>query len=217
MTRLISLLLVLALPTPASAAVSALAKRFAPVLVQEQRGRADLLAALDYDGNWNGRDNWENLERFPQKAVVYAHTIETKSHAYLLYAFFHPRDWYRVNVMRVQHENDLDGALVVVSKGLGEQVLLVETTGKGPLERYSADSGLATDGVKGPLKLEGERPILKLSAFDHAVTAYRGRSVRSEKGAIYRYRGVAESPEGGDGRDVGYDLQDLSEVLWARR
>lgn len=201
----------------AAAPVSPLARRFAPVVLQEVRGRGDYLASLDYDGNWNGRDNWENLEKFPQRATVYVSQIETSTHAYLLYVFFHPRDWWRVNVVKRNHENDLDGALVVVDKSSEPRVVLVETTGAGTLARYSSDPGLSADGVAGSVRLEGERPIVKLRAFDHAATAYQGRGLGRESGVIYRYRGEAEVPGGGNERDVSYDLVDVAGTLWARR
>ena len=34
---------------------------------------------------------------------------------------------------------------------------------------------------------------------------------------VYRYKGVAQVPRDKDDRDVGYDLLDLHDTLWARR
>lgn len=217
MPRPLAAILAFALALPAAAGVSPLARRFAPVVIQEVRGRGDLLASVDYDGNWIARDNWENLEKFPQKATVYVSQIESSTHAYLLYVFFHPRDWWRINVMRRNRENDLDGALVVVDKALEPRVVVVEATGTGRLARFASDPGLAADGVAGTVRLEGERPILKLRAFDHAAAAFQGRRLAAEPGVVYRYRGVAEVPGGGNERDVGYELVDLAGTLWARR
>lgn len=105
-----------------------LLRRFAPIVHQRVDsvgdhslgGRADLLADFDFDGDWNGRNNWENLERYPVSAVVYTSHTETERHHFLLYAFFHPRDWtnrwFSPSLIDSEHENDCEAFLCVVAK-----------------------------------------------------------------------------------------------------
>lgn len=200
------------------------ARRFAPVVLQRSHGRADYITRFDYDGNWNGADNWDNLGRFPLKAFVYSSAIETRSHWYLTYSFFHPRDWWPVSLPHVNHENDLEGALVVVEKGApgadGQPALraiLMETIAHRKMLKWTTDAELSQEDVDGPLRVEGERPVVDIKPWKHPATAYTGSQVNTEKGVIYRYKGVAEEPRGNDQRDVGYDLLAVESTLWAHR
>ena len=75
-----------------------LAQYWAPVVFQDTAEpifKADYLAAWDYDGNQNPRNNWENLDDSDADlgAVVYYWVVDTENHWYVGYGFFHPRDW----------------------------------------------------------------------------------------------------------------------------
>jgi hypothetical protein len=83
-------------------------------------GRSDYITSYDFDGDLNGRNNWENTGEFPLAAHMYYSVVQTKSFTYLIYMFFHPRDWadgslddYMEDLS--EHENDSEGALVVVA------------------------------------------------------------------------------------------------------
>ena len=74
-----------------------IAAALAPVIYQGlgDHPRADYLTNFDFDGDWKGDNNWKNLDNktFPLKAYVYFSVIETTTHYYVHYAFFHPRDY----------------------------------------------------------------------------------------------------------------------------
>jgi len=80
-----------------------LALRWAPVHYQDVDqtgghalgGAADYLAAYDFDGNLDGRDNWDHAGNaaFPLRATAYYSVVETSTHWFVVYLFFHPRDW----------------------------------------------------------------------------------------------------------------------------
>lgn len=109
---------------PALSSAAVVACRFAPVFVQKTSKRQgegkefeDFFVRLDFDGDANGFDNWENLARCPGpkcdlRAFVYGAVRETQQNYYLHYSYFHPRDPKRF----FGHENDLEGAMVVVRK-----------------------------------------------------------------------------------------------------
>lgn len=61
------------------------------------------------------RDNWDNLNRYRLRARGYYSVVETRTHWFILYAFYHPRDWDKG--FEGEHENDLEGALAIVRKG----------------------------------------------------------------------------------------------------
>ncbi|HAS43713.1 MAG TPA: hypothetical protein DCS93_24745 [Microscillaceae bacterium] len=105
-----------------------LAFRHAPVHYQDVdrtgshglSGKADYITAVDFDGDLNAKNNWNNIARgnYPGKAVGYYSVVETTTHYFIIYAFFHPRDWTDVFFLYYfdEHENDLEGLLTIVRK-----------------------------------------------------------------------------------------------------
>ena len=124
-----------------------IAARFAPVFHQAlgPAPRFDYITNFDFDGDWCGDNNWNNAEdrRYALKAYVYYAVFETRTHYFIHYAAFHPRDYKggekhgallsevmrigvnlggqydptgRANEAVMAHENDLEGALVVAEK-----------------------------------------------------------------------------------------------------
>lgn len=102
-------------------------------------GRADLITAVNYDGNWNTADNWENLALFESgntnthnalDPVVYYSVVWTDDYWIITYAFYHPRDWSLDTGLCCEganpipggdnHENDLEGAILVVRRTINE-------------------------------------------------------------------------------------------------
>lgn len=101
-----------------------LAGYWAPVFCQDidnANVRADYITNFNYDGNWTGNDNWNNLNNYPLRAHIYYWVIETETHYFIGYAFFHPRDWSSRawcggGVFNVEHENDMEGILLTIKK-----------------------------------------------------------------------------------------------------
>ncbi|BDD03842.1 hypothetical protein [Aureibacter tunicatorum] len=99
----------------------------APVHIQDvdQTGRyslggvSDYVTAIDFDGDWVSTNNWDNLKsKNDCKAVSYYSVVESETHYFILYTFFHPRDWTDIFFLYSldQHENDLEGALHIIRK-----------------------------------------------------------------------------------------------------
>lgn len=124
-----------------------IAAQFAPIFYQGlgESPRSDYITNFDFDGDWNGDNNWRNLDNksFPLKAYIYYSVKETATHYFVHYAFFHPRDYKgglvtsavvdvlmaeglrragkdptggMANDVALSHENDLEGCLVVAEK-----------------------------------------------------------------------------------------------------
>jgi hypothetical protein len=122
------LTLALAGPNPAPPDSSELLQHFAPIYCQEvgSRPKEDAITRFDFDGNQVGTDNWKNLDSSPTPAYVYGSVVSTATHHFLFYLFFHPRDVRTFCLTWVCHENDLEGALLVVRRepeGFGKAVL----------------------------------------------------------------------------------------------
>ena len=48
---------------------------------------------FDYDNDWVATNNWDNLHRTPLRAYMYYSVTETKTHWFVMYSSFHPRDY----------------------------------------------------------------------------------------------------------------------------
>ena len=100
-----------------------LAYRWAPVHYQDSasNGKADYITNFDYDNDWVATNNWDNLHRAPLRAYMYYSVTETKTHWFIMYASFHPRDYAaciptgKANAVG-EHENDMEGAVAIVRK-----------------------------------------------------------------------------------------------------
>jgi hypothetical protein len=80
-------------------------------------GMADDLLAFDYDGDFDGRNNWDHLgyTQFSLAAHIYYAISESDSHWFIYYMMFHARDWDNTAFMN-QHENDFEGVVMLVRK-----------------------------------------------------------------------------------------------------
>lgn len=200
------------------------ALRFAPIFQQGlgDTPGIDYITNFDFDGDLKGDNNWNNAEdsRFPHLAWVYYSVCETKTHWFIHYAAFHPRD-YKGGVKRgvvlsdilreaakyggkydptgisddavLAHENDLEGCLVVVEKSRGND----------PLGQVVAVETLSHNrflkyrptGVPGPgdtVRMEGNRPVLFIEPRGHGIEAYRDTSpqLRNSVKGVVRYEYV---------------------------
>ncbi len=96
-----------------------LAEYWAPVLSQDvdmNTPQADYLTRIDYDGDWVGRNNWDNLFSFPLRSAVYWWVRETHNAWFIGYAFYHPRDWTNTGGPAADHPHDLEAILLAVAR-----------------------------------------------------------------------------------------------------
>ena len=107
----------------------ALALRHAPVLKQKvsrYNPRGDLITRVDLNGDLKGLVGnwaWVSDERNALPAAGYYSVVETRTHYFILYAFYHGQDWYdgdrltdKIRKMFDEHIHDMEGALAVVTK-----------------------------------------------------------------------------------------------------
>jgi hypothetical protein len=88
--------------------------------------RGDFIAKFDFDGDWNGLNNWGNFAKRPPtnknkdtmaRAYIYYSVVETETHYFINYSAFHAQDREPRCADVECHENDLEGGLHVVKKG----------------------------------------------------------------------------------------------------
>ena len=187
-------------------------------------GRADYVTRIDFDGDWNAKNDWENAARHPLPGAAYHSVVETKSHWFIVYAFFHPRDWADA-LLDTEHENDCEGVLVVARRdgtrfGKLEAAVtvahnhfysFVPAGGRWSAGRESIDGVLEIDARS------GERPLTTQEAKGHALKAWR--SDARFDGIVYRPSLVAAPPPAPGDRTASYVLVDVFEPggIWQRR
>ena len=108
-----------------------LAKYYSPVIYQHvdvdgehgENGLADIILNFDYDGNWNGNDQWEHLTAMlpnTAKATLYYSVRESTNYWFIYYAIYHPRDWSNlVSIFGSEHENDMEAVTLMIRKESG--------------------------------------------------------------------------------------------------
>ena len=219
----------------------ALAAYYAPVVYQESRSAIlDYITRFDYDGDWNGSNNWRNAYRYELRANVYYGVVESTNHVFLTYAFYHPRDYSARPLEgiapKTEHENDMEGCMLIIEKdktAWGRPILL-ETLAHDHFYRYDNPKYRRVKKGKNALPLDGsivflkevdethhQQPAIFIEAEGHGVKAAT-EQVRNQDfkhpGIIYRFAGRgAEVPRNNIDPDVSYDLISIEDTLWAKR
>ncbi|MDF2454477.1 MAG: hypothetical protein K0R51_470 [Cytophagaceae bacterium] len=219
-----------------------LALRWAPIHHQDvdnsgcgsMSGRGDYITNINFDNDWITSNNWNNIEPskgFVPKGHSYYSVVETGTHYYIIYSFFHPRDWAEVCFANMDyHENDLEGLLAIVKKstannGYGELQGIVTNAHADFYSFVPSGSPLQSnkESIDGALKLENYNNEL------HPVTAQECRGHGLKAQPYYKINGdgliylpsliTAEAPANNDDRNVMYKLVDIFESggMWERR
>ena len=214
----------------------------------DEEHRFDYPTNFDFDGDWTGNNNWANSAdpKYKLWSYVYYSVIESEEHYFVHYAVYHPRDWslaqssYDSILDKLQdkykdiiggkvreeaefnHENDLEGALVIVDKWAqgGPQPVAMETVAHNHLLRSlgAAAADLhVTSGERGQqLKLEDGHPILYIESQKHGIHAWRDEeSSAQEPILVLRYgkdKPVEFSRVNGD--TATYELIPIAKTWW---
>jgi hypothetical protein len=173
--------------SPASALTrDEVAKKYAPVFFQEVRDKRDLQTAYDFDGNWAGDDNGENVScvddpgscaaTSPCKGggcklvgTVYYTVIETWSHWFVQYLPYHPLDVKVTN----GHEHDTETVFVAVAKNVGgkDALQVMETQFHGSWFTY-ADASVTANAKApdGPIHVDATgHPMVYQQQVGHGI------------------------------------------------
>jgi len=114
------------LPTDLAVRYKCLAEYWSPVLVQYismDDPKKDYILKFEFDGDFNAWNNEDNIEKMDLvsvaqcRAFVYYWVVETETHFFIGYGFFHPRDWkYDLLIGHRPHENDFEGIFLCIEK-----------------------------------------------------------------------------------------------------
>lgn len=106
-----------------------LAFRHAPVLwqkVNDANPRGDYITKVDFAGSLDEIIyNWPKVNDGNNELLAHGYysVVETTTHYFILYAFYHAQDWYdgkylfdKIRKKFDEHLNDMEGALAIVTK-----------------------------------------------------------------------------------------------------
>ncbi|HEX7056686.1 MAG TPA: hypothetical protein VF260_05750 [Bacilli bacterium] len=189
--------------------------------------RADFITNFDYDGDWRGNNNWDNLDSYALHSYIYYSVVETETHYFIVYTDYHARDDGPLSVDK--HENDMEGCMVVVRKDGSAygSFQLLETLSHNEYYQYTNDPSISSgsDNVDGGVLMRGTHPKVFIQANGlsptggHGNLGYDGSSAPGGDGIVYQYGGVADvvTDATGDYTHVyRYDLKSIDE-FWNRR
>lgn len=192
-------------------------------------GAADFMTKFDFDFDKDASNNWDNAgdPRYPLSAHAYYSLVETSTHWFITYQFFHPRDWSST-FFETEHENDSEGLLLIVARDGSQQGTLRAAISVVHSHFYSyvpkgSPYGSGRENVDGTLiqqEFQGElHPLTAQQAETHALKAWPNYCVEGQGVVYYPSLSQSEVPIGPNDRQVMYQLHDLLEPdgLWQHR
>ena len=209
-----------------------LVEHYAPLVAQETwfDPKSDYLARFDLDGDWRGDNNWDNAETGSSQAYVHYAVMETRTHWFLIYNLFHPRDYSDQCVVGTCHENDSEGLILTIEKNGSRygQLLVMETLAHNKIYSYRADPRVRRNlhDIDGDVEFhQRSHPAIFVEAGGHGIYGTTGHHARFSlkendftegTGVTYLYKGVAERPRHANDRNVGYALLPIYDFWWRR-
>ena len=191
---------------------------------------SEFLTAFDYDSDRISTNNWDHRGDGRWPATVYYSVVESCSHYFITYGFYHPRDWSDTPFDQ-EHENDMEGALVAVRKdgtayGTLEAMVTIFHTDFFSYTRPGSSIGNGSENIDGTLSFELNGGVSRVKtvqeAKGHGLKAWPYTSdfdgAADQDGIIYyATQGAAEFPTSGNDRSVAYRLVDIHATngLWA--
>lgn len=209
-----------------------LAERYAPFLAQETwfQPKSDTPVRFDFDGDWQGDNNWDSLDDGSSQAFVYYAAMETSTHWFLIYNVFHARDYSDRCVIGTCHENDNEGIILTILKDGSEfgRLQVMETLAHNNVYSMTNDRSIR-DGlhnIDGGIEFyEDTHPAVFVESGGHGIygtlcTQSRFKLKNGEfdegTGMTLVYKGIAERPLHSNQKLVGYDLLSIHDEWWLK-
>jgi len=210
----------------------ALAEHYAPFLAQETwfDPKADIPCRFDFDGDWQGDNNWDNLEEGSSQAFVYYAAMETETHWFLIYNVFHARDYSDRCVVGTCHENDNEGIILTIRKDgtpFG-RLEVMETLAHNNIYSVTTDKAIrnGVHTIDGGIEFyQQSHPVVFIESGGHGIYGTRTANSRysferdefsDSTGMTLIYKGTPERPRHANDRLVGYELLPIYEEWWLK-
>ncbi|MBI4909382.1 MAG: hypothetical protein HY820_37535 [Acidobacteria bacterium] len=210
-----------------------LVEHYAPMFAQETwfQPKADVPTRFDYDGDFLGDNNWDNLDKGTSQAYIHYAVMETGTHWFLIYNAWHPRDYSDKCVAGSCHENDNEGLILTVLKDGTQfgQLQVMETLAHDNVYAFTNDNSIRGNAhaIDGKIEFyENSHPIVFVESGGHGIygstkKVYSRYDASKDQftegtGNTFVYKGVAERPKHANERKVGYELLPILTHWWPR-
>jgi hypothetical protein len=209
-----------------------LVEHYAPFLAQETwfQPKSDYPTRFDFDGDWDGSNNWESLDEGSSQAYVYYAVMETGTHWFVIYNVFHCRDYSDKCVVGTCHENDNEGIILTVAKDGTDygRFQVMETLAHNNIYSFVADRRIRdrVHRIDGAVEFyQDSHPVAFIEAGGHGIYGSQSSHARYDfdedrftdgTGLTFIYKGVAERPKHANDRLVGYDLLPIYFHWWTK-
>lgn len=196
----------------------------------------DMITNIDYDGDWDAGNNWDNVPRNDDfslmKAYAYGIYIETETHYFLTYCYYHAMDDAFFSTDR--HENDVENVYLAIRKGPGNDGYgtfeAMETTIHSKSGEYTPNDVQfeTTEGCHPKVFISSNGDVLNnqldVNAKGHAIFAFdpnyhTTNNVIGNDAIIYNVGEEAEAPTDVEGKftnSYSYEILSIDEI-WERR
>lgn len=206
------------------------------VLWHQYYPAGDMITNVNYDDDWDAGNNWDNTPRTSDfslmKAYAYGIYIETETHYFLTYCYYHAMDDAFFSADR--HENDVENVNLVIRKGTENDGYgsfeVMETTIHSTKGEYTPNDVVfdTTNGCHPKVFISSNGDVLNnqfdVNAKGHAIFAFDPNyhttdTVIGNDAIIYNVGDVAEAPTDIEGKFINsYTYQILSiDEIWDRR
>jgi len=190
----------------------------------------DMISKVNFDGDWLATNNWENFPRNGDysslAAYAYSSFVETETHYFLGYQYFHATDDAVIEADR--HENDMEDVYICVEKSSNSYEFgtfkAMITNRHGDMQQYAAGD-LLFNSSHPKIFISSNGDVINGSgdtgAHGHGIEKYNpGDHDVGDDGIIYNVADKGEAPTvcGGGAFTHAYDygLVDINE-LWHQR
>lgn len=209
-----------------------LAEHWAPLLAQETwwQPKSDIPTRFDFDGDWQGDNNWDQADDGTSQAYVYYAAMETETHWFLHYNAFHPRDYSDKCVVGTCHENDNEGLILTVRKDGSQfgKLELMETLAHNNVYSFTNERGIGRNihNIDGGIDFYQEsHPVAFIESGGHGIQGGQGAhsgytfssdTFKAGTGITFIYKGTAERARHANDRLVGYELLPIHDHWWTK-
>jgi len=190
-------------------------------------GHSDYIVRFNYDGDFNGRNNWDNLTNSSfannLRGEVQYSVAETSSHWFITYMMYHPRDWAAGTAD--EHENDAESVVMMVRKDattfgtLEALVTMFHEQWKSYRAQTYIGKGPCNPDTPQDIQFESGRPRTYQEPQGHGFIGCTSSSncVRNDDGIRYVPGTAAGIPPStipnGTQVSVAYSLSDMGDLL----
>ncbi|MBC8015439.1 MAG: hypothetical protein H7X79_06810, partial [Sporomusaceae bacterium] len=170
-------------------------------LAAHTEAKEDTFTLFNYDSDWRGNNNWDNIYFYKITPAAYYSVVEDDRYYYIGYYFYYPR-WG----VRIRNDNQFTGVLLAVKKS---------HKGYGQLDRMVFYNNRDWQSAKGIYEGTYGNVRIKIAAGSHQLSMQSNNKLSKREGILLRPEALLAKGSPSE-LTSGYKLVSMNE-LWNRR